>query len=138
VNLSGAWRGVRRRPETSLDAPFFATLVEDEAGRITGMIEEVDVDDLTGGGTLYATLEGHRRGEMAIFVSTAENAREPQRPVQFIGEASRRGALIKGAWVLATTTAANRSGTFEMERIAAGVSEDAAPSFLDACPVPSA
>lgn len=121
-NVSGAWRGVRRRPERSLDVPFFATLTEDDAGRITGMIEEADVEDLTGGGTLYLAVDGHRRDEMVIFVATTENAREPRAPMQFVGSLRPDGA-VGGAWVLAAAGAQNRSGTFEMETVATGVSE---------------
>ena len=136
-NVSGAWRGVRRRPERSLDAPFFATLTEDQAGKITGMIEEADVEDLTDGGTLYSTIDGHRRDEMVIFVATAENTREPQRPVQFVGSL-RSGGTIGGAWVLSTPSRYNRSGTFEMERIATGVQEHAAAYLMPAQASPEA
>lgn len=131
MNASGAWHGIRRRPGRLVDAAFLATLTESPSGALSGMIEEEDVDGVADGRTLYMTLEGHRRGEMLIFVATVENAREPHKPIQYIGAANPNGVLVEGGWILATTLSRDRYGTFRMEKVVSGLDEDAGASAFD-------
>ena len=119
MSVSGAWKGMRRRPGRLVDTSFLATLVESPRGMIHGMIEEEDPE----AGTIYASVEGHRRGEMVIFVATVENPSPEQRPIQFIGMAAPGDGAVKGTWILATTIRGDRYGEFEMEKLAQGVAE---------------
>lgn len=131
MNASGAWRGVRRRPGRLADAAFLATVSETPSGAVSGMIEEEDVDDIADGQTLYMSLEGHRRGEMLIFVATIENAREPHKPIQYIAAANPGGVLVEGGWILATTSTSGRYGTFRMEKVMAGLDESSTAAEFD-------
>ncbi len=121
MSVSGAWRGIRCRPGRLVDATFLATLTESPGGQLGGMIEEE-----AEGGVLYATIEGHRRGEMLIFIATQDAAGSPQPPIQFIGEAGAGDASVKGTWIVATSEMGDRYGVFEMKKIAYGLGEAAA------------
>jgi hypothetical protein len=110
MNLTGSWSGEFSYPRhAGPTTPFLATIA-DLAGHLSGTIIEPDTFY---GGTLEATLIGHRDGTSVDFIKSYGPGApiDYANPVDYVGRLSADGMVVSGVWSLL-----DFDGTFEMHR----------------------
>ncbi len=91
----------------------------DDGVNITGTI--IEPNNLTGGSSLNAFINGVRQGDNVDFTKVYPNAPDGyETPVDYVGHVSANGNTIAGVWSLIEL-----DGTFEMHReIAVGTEQE--------------
>lgn len=108
--LTGAWRGIFNYPEALPATGFRATLRED-AGALTGEIEEPDIHTADHS-AIGATVAGQREGDHIRFVKYYDRPDEGYDTVSYEGAVAADGDEITGRWDIPGVW----SGTFIMTR----------------------
>lgn len=113
-SLSGAWSGLYVYPWKQRGIPLrvpFNALIEDDAGALSGEIDEPNTFIAGAPPTLRFSLVGARRGVDVSFVKTLLAPVDID-AIHYFGTASADFDRIEGRWVIAS----DFSGAFTMER----------------------
>jgi hypothetical protein len=116
-NLTGVWQGLYSYPYGQ-SVSFVATLI-DAGGSFSGTIHEPCALGDTPNKTLYATLEGSRRGSAVSFLKTYQDAGPNYGSVHYDGALNGDATEIEGKWTIRGV----RSGKFLMIRPAGKAAE---------------
>jgi hypothetical protein len=122
MSLSGAWSGVYHYPHGfGIGSTPFLLTMEENAGQLSGMIEEPDLYGVFGSPVMYASFNGQRTANTVSFEKVYEDAPLGHPAITYVGEVNADETRIEGQWVIhGEATAA-----FELERRADPVAQSA-------------
>ncbi|HEY3639394.1 MAG TPA: hypothetical protein VGK90_14695 [Rhizomicrobium sp.] len=99
TQLTGVWLGLYSYPRKLEPVGFTATLIE-TAGAISGSSHEKPQQGKASGQTIFATLNGHRSGDVVEFVKRYEGGIPHSLAIKYEGTVRDEGAEIEGRWII--------------------------------------
>lgn len=114
TNLTGHWIGIYHYVETAgIEPTPFNAVMEDQAGKLVGEIDEPNTYADPAAARLYADLFGVRQGLEVRFVKSMNGTGGACHDIVYEGQCSADFGRIDGRW----TIPGHWSGAFEMVRI---------------------
>ncbi len=114
TNLTGHWTGIYHYVETAeFESTPFNAVLEDQAGKLVGEIDEPNTYADRAAARLYADLFGVRQGLEVCFVKSMNGTGGARHDIVYEGQCSTDFGRIDGRW----TIPGHWSGAFQMVRI---------------------